>query len=105
MTAAPFTDTAPELACVGRVRAALQMSVDTDVRPEVARQALREWAQVEARVAARKMALIRVVEQADVAHSSGSTSTSDLLSGDFGGDRANCSRQRSEEHTSELQSL
>ncbi len=78
---------------MGRVRAALQVPVEVDVAPEVARRALREWAQVEAQVAARKMALIRVVDQADVAGSSGSTSTSDLLSGDFGGDRASASRQ------------
>ena len=92
MTVSPL-GTAPELACAGRVRAALQAPVDTDVPPDVARRALREWAQAEAQIAARKMALIRVVDHADVARSSGSTSTSDLLSGDFGGDRASASRQ------------
>ncbi|MFL6088709.1 MAG: DUF222 domain-containing protein, partial [Aeromicrobium sp.] len=92
MTVAPLP-APPELACIDRVRASLGTAVDGSMSGQDARQAVAEWARIEAQIAARKMALIRIMQESELAKHSGATSTGSLISGDFGGDQATCSRQ------------
>ena len=54
------------------------------------------WARIgrlESVMAARKLNHIRNIDAAELARRSGATSTSSLISNDFGGDQASCSRQ------------
>ncbi len=52
-----------------------------------------EISRFESQVAARKLAYIRAIDDTDLATNTGATSTSTLISGDFGGDRAGASKQ------------
>jgi hypothetical protein len=93
MTVAPHLE-APELARAERARAVLSEPMDSSaIDPEEARMAITEWSKVEAQAAARRLKLIRIVDEAELAKKSGSTSTSSMLSNDFGGDQASSSRQ------------
>lgn len=93
MTVAPDLE-APELALVERVRGALAEPLDiSSIDPKDAQLAISEWSKVEAQASARRLKLIRIVDDAELAKKSGSTSTSSMLSNDFGGDQASSSRQ------------
>ncbi|HJR90055.1 MAG TPA: DUF222 domain-containing protein, partial [Aeromicrobium sp.] len=92
MTLAPLPTT-PGLAWLDAAEAALGISDVPDVPAEVSRQAVARISRLESVLAARKMSHIRNVDQAELAKSAGATSTSSLISGDFGGDQATCSRQ------------
>jgi hypothetical protein len=65
----------------------------SQIDPVEAQLAIAEWSRVEAQAAARRLKLIRIVDDAELATKSGSTSTSSMLSNDFGGDQASVSRQ------------
>lgn len=93
MNVAPFPTVAPELACVAGVRAALASGVDPAVSAEDARRAVAEWARVESQIAARKMALLRRIDDSTVVRDAGATSTGSLISADFGGDQTSAARQ------------
>ena len=95
MTAAPFTETAPSgVAWLDAAEAALDLPDDiTDEPVALSRDVVARLNRLEARLAARKLARIRRVDEANLAKESGSTSTSSMISGDFGGDQASASRQ------------
>ncbi|HUS21526.1 MAG TPA: DUF222 domain-containing protein [Aeromicrobium sp.] len=93
MTVAPHLE-APELALAERVRGALSEPLDSSsIDSEEARLAITEWSKVEAQAAARRLKLIRIVDDAELAKKSGETSTSSMLSNGFGGDQSSSSRQ------------
>lgn len=85
--------TPPELAWLDAAEAAFSIADKPAVPAEVSREAVGRIARLESIMAARKMNHIRNVDHADLAKESGSTSTSSMLSNDFGGDQATCSRQ------------
>ena len=93
MTVAPLPTT-PLPAWLTNAQAAMNTPFDANsVSPGQARAVVAEIGRLEARLAARKLAYIRALDQAEVANSAGATSTSTLISGDFGGDRAGAARQ------------
>ena len=93
MTVAPHLE-APELALVERARAMVTQPLDaSSIDPKDAQLAITEWAKIEAQVAARRLKLIRIVDDAELAKKSGETSTSSMLSNGFGGDQSSSSRQ------------
>jgi hypothetical protein len=63
------------------------------VSAEQARVIVSQIGRLEAQLASRKAMFIRIVDTAELAKHTGATSTSTLISGDFGGDRAGASRQ------------
>jgi len=76
---------------------ALEAAVDTidnpaRLAPGAARTRRARLARVIARLAAHDAALIRRIDEAELAKASGMTSTGALLAGDFGGDRAGSAR-------------
>ncbi|MDQ2637960.1 MAG: 13E12 repeat family protein, partial [Actinomycetota bacterium] len=85
--------TTPELAWLDAVEAGMDIPDPDHVRPELAQKALARIARHKAKLAAREMRLLRIVDDAELAKKSGSTSTSSMLASDFGGDQAACSRQ------------
>ncbi|MFL6088676.1 MAG: hypothetical protein ACJ71Z_00865, partial [Aeromicrobium sp.] len=91
MTVAPLP--APELAWLDAVEAALDVPQHPCLSPATSRRAIERISRVEARLAARKLPHLRNLEAAELAKHSGATSTGSLISGDFGGDQATCSRQ------------
>ncbi|HKY58386.1 MAG TPA: hypothetical protein VJL80_10135, partial [Aeromicrobium sp.] len=92
MTVAPLP-TAPQVAWLDAAEAALAMLDDPRVPAEVSRQVVARIARLESVLAARKLNHIRNIDAAELARRSGATSTSSLISNDFGGDQASCSRQ------------
>ena len=92
MTVAPLP-TAPQVAWLDAAEAALAMLDDPTVPAEVSRQVVARIARLESVMAARKLNHIRNIDAAELARRSGATSTSSLISNDFGGDQASCSRQ------------
>jgi hypothetical protein len=64
-----------------------------DMTPEACRAEIARLNRFDARKAARTMALLRRIDEAGLAKASGSTSTSAMISGDYGGDQATCARQ------------
>jgi hypothetical protein len=95
LTAAPFTDTAPTgVAWLDAAEAAFDLPDDiTDEPVALSRDVVARMNRLEARFAARKLARIRRIDDANLAKESGSTSTSSMISSDFGGDQASASRQ------------
>ena len=95
MTAAPFTETPPSgVAWLDAAEAALDLPDDiTDEPVDLSRDVVARMNRLEARFAARKLARIRRIDDANLAKESGSTSTSSMISSDFGGDQASASRQ------------
>lgn len=92
MTAAPVATT--RNGWVGVAEAALRNADDPrSMAGEAARAELLDLNRLEAMQAARKMALLRRVDETEVAKNAGATSTGSLISADFGGDQAACSRQ------------
>jgi hypothetical protein len=88
MTAAPLPDP-PGLAWLDALEAALDVAYDPDTcSPQVARDVVARVGRAKARLAAREVAYVRRVADAEVAKQSGSTSTGSLIAGDFGGNRA-----------------
>ncbi len=88
MTVAQFP-TAAEPVWLDAAEAALAGAVSPEeMSAQACRAEIARMERFDARKAARKMALLRRVDEAELATRSGSTSTSDMLSGDFGGDRA-----------------
>jgi hypothetical protein len=85
--------TAPPLAWLDAAEAGLSIADDPSVPAEVSREAVARISRLESVLAARKMGHIRNIDQAELAKASGATSTSSLISSDFGGDQARCSRQ------------
>lgn len=74
--------------------AALDRAVDPEsISGSAARAELADISRLEARQAARKMALLRRIEASTLPRDAGATSTAALISHDFGGDQATCSRQ------------
>jgi hypothetical protein len=93
VTVAPHLE-APELALAERVRGALSEPLDTSsIDPGDAQLAIIAWSKIEAQAAARRLKLIRIVDDAELAKKSGETSTSSMLSNGFGGDQSSSSRQ------------
>ena len=92
MTVAPLP-TAPQVAWLDAAEAALAMLDDPRVPAEVSRQVVARIGRLESVMAARKLNHIRNIDAAELARRSGATSTSSLISQDFGGDQASCSRQ------------
>jgi hypothetical protein len=93
MTVAPLPTT-PEVAWLDAAEAALDNSDDPMCEPvDFSRDVVTRINRLEARLAARKLARIRRIDEAEVARRSGSTSTSSMLANDSGGDQASCSRQ------------
>ena len=93
MTVAPLPHT-PTLAWLDAAEAALVLPDDpSGLSPAESRAVITRIARVEAQLASRKLAHIRVIDQAELAKSAGATSTSTLMAGDFGGDRAGAARQ------------
>jgi hypothetical protein len=93
MTVAPLPTT-PMPAWLTSAKAAMNTPCDPSASsPEQARMIVAEMARFESQWAARKLAYIRAIDTTDLAQSTGATSTSMLISGDFGGDRAGASRQ------------
>ena len=85
---------APELALVERARGMLAEPLDAcSIDPKDAQLAITEWSKIEAQVAARRLKLIRIVDDSELAKKSGQTSTSSMLSNGFGGDQSSSSRQ------------
>jgi len=74
-------------------QAAMSSPYDPAVSAEQARVIVAEIGRLEAQLASRKSMFIRIVDTAELAKHTGATSTSTLISGDFGGDRAGASRQ------------
>jgi hypothetical protein len=94
MTVAPLPTSQPRLAWLDAAEAALLLPDEpAHVSPGESRAAIARIARVEAQLASRKLAHIRAVDDAELAKSAGATSTSTLISGDFGGDRAGAARQ------------
>lgn len=91
MTADPLY-TAPSLAWLDALEAALGLPDNANVPPELSRQVVARVQRCKARLSGREMAHVRNLENSDVPRSAGSTSTGDLLAGDFGGDRQASSR-------------
>ena len=92
MTLAPLSTT-PELAWLDAAEAAVDSTTDPNLLPaETARVERMRVARLMARLAARDAALIRRIDDAELAKASGATSTGALIAGDFGGDRAGSSR-------------
>jgi hypothetical protein len=86
--------TTPTLAWLDAAEAAMKMPCDpAGVSPDVARRVVERMARLKARLSGRELSYLRVVDEADLAKSSGATSTGSLISGDFGGDQATCTRQ------------
>ncbi len=92
MTVAPLPTT-PHLAWLDAAEAALTLADDAAVPAEVSRAAVQRIARLEASLAARKLAHIRNLDASDLPKQAGATSTSSLLSRDYGGDQATCARQ------------
>jgi hypothetical protein len=93
MTVAPLP-TSPIPVWLANARASMDAPFDpTSFAPDVARSIVAEMSKLEAQWAARKLSLIRVIDEAEVAKSTGATSTGALLYGDFGGDQATSTRQ------------
>ena len=90
--------TTPELAWLDAVEAGMGIPRHDTVGADVARSGLARIARVRAQLAADESRLIRIVDDAELAKQSGSTSTSSMLSKDFGGDQAagrvRCARPR-----------
>ena len=94
MTSAPASFAPHDVAWLDAAEAALDLPDDPTQEPlSVSRDAVTRMNQIEARLAARKLARIRRIDDAELAKQSGSTSTSSMLASDFGGDQAACSRQ------------
>lgn len=92
MTVAPLPAT--QLAWLDALEAALDFPDDVEHESSrLSREVVARISRVEARLAARKLQRIRRIDEAEVARSAGATSTGALISGDFGGDQAGCSRQ------------
>ena len=92
MTVAPLTIT--PTGWVGAAMVGLRNAMDPQAMSGAASRAeVAQMHQLEAMQAARKMALLRRIEETEVAKNSGATSTSSMLAGDFGGDQAAASRQ------------
>ena len=86
--------TTPELAWLDAAEAALDGPDDPAREPvDFSRDVLTRINRLEARLAARKLARIRRIDEAELAKRSGATSTSSMLANDSGGDQAACSRQ------------
>jgi hypothetical protein len=92
MTVAPHPTT-PLPAWLTNAQAAMSSPYDPLVSAEQARVIVAQIGRLEAQLASRKAAFIRIVDTAELAKATGSTSTGSLISGDFGGDRASASRQ------------
>ena len=92
VTVAPL-QTTPPLAWLDAAEAAFLIVDDPTVPAEVSREAVARISRLESVMAARKMSHIRNIDQAELAKKSGATSTGSLISNDFGGDQASCSRQ------------
>jgi hypothetical protein len=92
MTVAPHPTT-PLPAWLTNAQAAMSSPYDPLVSAEQARVIVAQIGRLEAQLASRKAAFIRIVDSAELAKRAGSTSTGSLISGDFGGDRASASRQ------------
>jgi hypothetical protein len=92
VTVAPLTTT-PQLAWLDAAEAAFSIADDPTVPAELSREAVARISRLESVMAARKMNHIRNVDHAELAKKSGETSTSSMLSNDYGGDQATSSRQ------------
>ena len=93
MTVAPLPTT-PPLAWLDAAEAALDRAGDPSVlSAQEARAQSARISRLMARLTSRNFALIRVVDASDLPKDSGATSTSTLIAGDFGGDRAGAARQ------------
>jgi hypothetical protein len=94
LTAFTFASNATDQQWPVAMDAAMAYGFDpASVPPRAARALISQIARWEAQMASYKAGLIRVVDDAGVAEETGATSTSTLISGDFGGDRAGASRQ------------
>jgi len=94
LTAFAFASNATDQQWPVAMDAAMAYGFDpASVPPRAARALISQIARWEAQMASYKAGLIRVIDDAGVAEETGATSTSTLISGDFGGDRAGASRQ------------
>jgi len=94
LTAFAFAADATDHQWPAAMDAAMACGFDpASVPPRAARALISQIARWEAQMASYKAGLIRVIDDAGVAEETGATSTSTLISGDFGGDRAGASRQ------------
>lgn len=92
MTTSPTLASPPTLAWLDALDAALDLPDDPNIPPELSRHVVARVQRCKARLSGREMAHVRNIENSDVPRSAGSTSTGDMLAGDFGGDRQESSR-------------
>lgn len=92
MTVAPLPT--QHVAWLDALEAALDLPDDLEHEPPgLSGEILMRVGRIEARLAARKLPRIRRIDETELAKATGATSTGALISGDFGGDQAGCSRQ------------